>query len=142
MDNRIPSHLESNNVIISKTHSEQVGKVLDRIMVPSDPEAHVNQASDLFSAKETVLLLGLCSSRLILLLKWELWMNLFSAEVILASSTSKFGIEIPRIDDEVLNSSTKSTISTSLIHSTASAGNCEQIHTSVLNFIFQQSKGC
>ena len=59
MDNRIPSHLESNNVIISKTHSEQVGMVFDRIMVPSDPEAHVNQASDLPSAKETVLLLGL-----------------------------------------------------------------------------------
>ena len=41
-------------------------------------------------------------------------MILFSAEAILASSTSKFGIEIPRIDDEVLNSSTESTNSTSL----------------------------
>ena len=40
-------------------------------------------------------------------------MILFSAEAILASSTSKFGIEIPRIDDEDLNSSTESTISTS-----------------------------
>ena len=66
-------------------------------------------------------------------------MILFSAEAILASSTSKFGIEIPRIDDEVLNSSTESTNSTSLIHCIASVGNCEQVHTSVLNFIFQQA---
>ena len=35
-------------------------------------------------------------------------MILFSAEAILASSTSKFGIEIPRVDDEDLNSSTES----------------------------------
>ena len=80
------------------------------------------------------------SSRLILLLKWELWMILFSAEAILASSTSKFGIEKPRIDDEDLNSSTESTNSTSLIHCIASVGNCEQIHTSVLNLIFQHAK--
>ena len=57
-----------------------------------------------------------------------------------SSSTSKFGIEIPRIDDEVLNSSTDSTNSTSLIHCIASVGNCEQVHTSVLNLIFQQAK--
>ena len=64
-------------------------------------------------------------------------MILFSAEAILASSTAKFGIEIPRIDDEDLNSSTESTNSTSLIHCIASVGNCEQVHTSVLNLIFQ-----
>ena len=62
-------------------------------------------------------------------------MILFNAEAILASSTSKFGIEIPRIDDEDLNSSTESTISTSKIHSIASVGNCEQVHTSVLIFL-------
>ena len=67
-------------------------------------------------------------------------MILFRAEAILASSTSKFGIEIPRIDDEDLNSSTESTNSTSLIHCIASVGNCEQVHTSVLNLIFQQAK--
>ena len=67
-------------------------------------------------------------------------MILFSAEAILASSTSKFGIEIPRIDDDDLNSSTESTNSTSLIHCIASVGNCEQVHTSVLNFIFLQAK--
>ena len=67
-------------------------------------------------------------------------MILFSAEAILASSTSKFGIEIPRIDDEDLNSSTVSTNSTSLIHCIASVGNCEQLLTSVLNLIFQQAK--
>ena len=67
-------------------------------------------------------------------------MILFSAEAILASSTSKFGIEIPRIYDDDLNSSTESTNSTSLIHCIASVGNCEQVHTSVLNLIFQQAK--
>ena len=66
-------------------------------------------------------------------------MILFSAEAILASSTSKFGIEIPRVDDEDLNSSTESTISTSLTQCIASVGNCEQVHTSVLNLIFQQA---
>ena len=60
-------------------------------------------------------------------------MILFSAEAILASSTSKFGLEIPRVDDEDLNSSTESTNSTSLI-------NCEQVHASVLNRVFQQAK--
>ena len=49
-------------------------------------------------------------------------------------------IEIPRVDDEDLNSSTESTNSTSLIHCIASVGNCEQVHTSVLNLIFQQAK--
>ena len=66
-------------------------------------------------------------------------MNLFSAEAILASSTSNFGIEIPRIDDEDFKSSTESTISTSLIQCIASVGNCEQVRTSVLNLIFQQA---
>ena len=75
----------------------------------------------------------------ILLLKWELWMILFSAEAILALSTSKFGIEMHLIDDEDFTSSTESTISTSLIHCTASVGNCEQVHTSVLNFVFQEA---
>ena len=50
------------------------------------------------------------------------------AEAILASSTSKCGIEIPRIYDEDFKSFTESTNSTSLIHSIASVGNCEQIH--------------
>ena len=65
-------------------------------------------------------------------------MILFSAEAILASSTSKFGTEIPRVDDKDLNSSTESTNSVSLIQCIASAENCEQVHTSVLNLIFQQ----
>ena len=94
-------------------------------MASSDPEAIVDQVSNLSAAKET-----------------ELWMILFSAGAILASSTSKVGIEIPRVEDEDLNSSTESTNSTSLIHCTASVGNCEQVHTPVLNLIFQQAKGC
>ena len=61
------------------------------------------------------------------------------AEAILASSTAKFGIEIPRIDDEDLKSSTESIISISLIHRIASVGNFEQVHVSVLNRIFQHA---
>ena len=67
-------------------------------------------------------------------------MILFSAEAILASSTSKFGIEIPRVDDEDLNSSTESTNSTSLIQSIASVGICEQVHTSVFESYLPASK--
>ena len=64
-------------------------------------------------------------------------MSLFSAEAILSSSASKSGIRIPLTDDADSKPSTESTISTSLIHSKASVGNCEQVHTSVLNLIFQ-----
>ena len=63
----------------------------------------------------------------------------FSAEAIFASSTSKSGVRFPQIEHEDLKSSTESTISTSLIHCIASVGNCEQVHTSVLNLIFQQA---
>ena len=80
-----------------------------------------------------------CSSRLTFLLKRVLCMIRFSAEAIFASSTSKSGIRIPLTEQEDLRSSTDSTISTSLIHSIASVGNCEQVHTSVLNLIFQQA---
>ena len=66
-------------------------------------------------------------------------MILFSAEAIFASSTSKSGNGILRIDDEDLNSSTESANSTSLIQSIASVGKCEQVHSSVLNLIFQQA---
>ena len=45
----------------------------------------------------------------------------------------------PLVDDEDLKSSTESTISTSLNQSIASLRNCEQVHTSVLNLIFQQA---
>ena len=74
-------------------------------MAPSHPEVIVDQVGNLSTANETVLFLGCCSFRLILLLNWELWMILFSGEEILASSTSKFGIEIPRVDDEDIESS-------------------------------------
>ena len=110
--NRIPEHHH-----IEEQFFKQVGIVLDRIMAPSDPEVLIDLRSNLSSAKETVLFRAFCSSRLILLLNWELWMILFSAEAILASSTSKFGIEIPRVDDQNLQSTTESTNSTSLTHS-------------------------
>ena len=67
-------------------------------------------------------------------------MILFSAEAILASSTQKFGIRIPLTVNEDLESFTESTISTSLIQRIASVENCEQVHISVLNLIFQQAK--
>ena len=123
-------------------HFPKVGKVFDRIIGSSDPELFVDQVGNLSAAKETVRssFWAFCSSRLILFSKWELWMILFSAGAILASSTSKFGIEIPRVDNEDLNSSTESTNSTSLIHCIASAGKCEQVHSSILNLIFQQAK--
>ena len=111
----VPLRIEFLNIVISKNNSEQVGVVFDRIMGPSDPEVIVDQAGNLSVAKEKrSSFWAFCSSRLILLLNWELWMILFSAEAILASSTSKYGIQIPRVDDEDLNSSTESTNSTLL----------------------------
>ena len=65
--------------------------------------------------------------------------DLFSAEAIFASSTSKFGMCIPSTEHEDFRSSTESTNSTSLIRSIISIGNCEQAHTTVLNLIFQQA---
>ena len=53
--------------------------------------------------------------------------------------TQKSGLGVPLIEREDLRSSTDSTISTSLIHSLASVGNCELVLTSVLNLIFQQA---
>ena len=66
-------------------------------------------------------------------------MILFSAEAIFASSASKSGIRIPLTEHEDFKSSTESTNSTSLIHSIVSVGNCDQVHTSDLNLIFQQA---
>ena len=71
-------------------------------MDSSDPEAFLDQVSNLPVTKETVLLPGLLYLQTDLLLKRVVWMIRFSAEAILASSTSKFGIEIPRFDDDDL----------------------------------------
>ena len=54
--------------------------------------------------------------------------------------TRIFGPWVPLIEREDFRSSADSTISTSLIHSIPSVGNCEQVHTSVLNLFFQQAK--
>ena len=91
-------------------------------MAPSDPKIIVDQESNLSAAKETVLLLGLLFLQTDSSFELGIRMILFSAEAILASNTSKFGIEIPRVDEEDLNSSTESTNSTSLIHCIASVG--------------------
>ena len=102
--------------------------ILDRIVGSCDPEELVDQVSDLSSTKETVLFLGF------LFLQTDLSFE-FSIEAIFASSTSKSGIRIPFTEHEDFISPTDSTISTSLIHSMASVGNCEQ----VLNLAFQQA---
>ena len=52
---------------------------------------------------KTVLLLGRLFLQTDSPLKRELWMILFNAEAILASSTSKLGIEKTRVDDEDLS---------------------------------------
>ena len=66
-------------------------------------------------------------------------MILFSAEAILASSNSNKVWSMNSSDGtRRLRSSTDSTISTSLIHITASVRSCKKIHTSILNLNFQQ----
>ena len=79
----VPLKIEFLNIVISKNNGEQVGVVFDRIIGSSDPEMFVDQLGNLSTWNETVLFLAFCSSRLILLLNWELWMILFSAEAIL-----------------------------------------------------------
>ena len=101
---------------------KHVGVVFDRIVGSYDPELFVDQVGNLSTSKETVLFLGLLFLQTDFPFEKELWMILFRAEAILASSTSKFGIEIPRVDDEDLKSSTESTNSTSMIHCIASVG--------------------
>ena len=63
-------------------------------------------------------------------------MILFKAEAILASSSSKLGNSSLAIERDDFNSSTESTISTSLIHNTASEGELQQALTFVVNLIF------
>ena len=54
----VPLRIEFLNIVISKSNSEQVGVVLDRIVGSSDPELFVDQVGNLSSSKETVLFLG------------------------------------------------------------------------------------
>ena len=64
-------------------------------------------------------------------------MIFFREDAILASSTSKFGKWVPLIDRDDFQSSTESTISTSLTHNNASEGKLEQELSWILNLIFQ-----
>ena len=136
----VPLRIEFLNIVISKSNSEQVGVVLDRIVGSSDPE-FVRRSS-----RQSVYLEGNgpLSGPFVPPDWFSFWNGNYGwscsgLKQFLASSTSKFGIEIPRIDDEDLKSSTESTNSTSLIHCMASVGKCEQVQTSVLNLIFQQA---
>ena len=65
-------------------------------------------------------------------------MILLRADAVFASSISKFLLAIDRED---FYSSNDSTISTSLIHNTASDGKSEQVVTWFLNLIFQHENG-
>ena len=47
------------NIMISKTSSEKVGTILERIVGSRDPKLFKDQVRNLSSSKETVLLLGL-----------------------------------------------------------------------------------
>ena len=53
--NFVPFRIEFLNIIISKNNCKKVGRILDEIIGSSDPEVLVDQVSDLFSPKETVL---------------------------------------------------------------------------------------
>ena len=64
-------------------------------------------------------------------------MILFKAEATLASSISKVGNLSTAIVRDDFNSSTESTITTSLIHNIESEGKSDQELTWVLNLIFQ-----
>ena len=75
-------------------------------MDSSDPEVIVDQVSNLPATKETVLLLGL----FFLQTDSSFEVRIMDDFAILASSTSKFGIEIPLVDDEDFKSSTESTV--------------------------------
>ena len=55
----VPLRIEFLNIVISKSNSEQVGVVFDRIIGTSDPELFVDQVGNLSTSKETVLFLGL-----------------------------------------------------------------------------------
>ena len=79
-----------------------------------------------------------CSSRLIFLLKWELWMFLFREDAILASSISKVRKWVnPWIECDDFYLFTASTISTSLIHNIAFEGQLDQAHIWDLILLFQ-----
>ena len=89
--NFVPFRIEFPNIIISKTNSEQVGIILDRIIGPSDPEMFVDQVSNLSAAKETVFFVSMHFLQTDLFLEAGILNDFFSAEAILASSNSKSG---------------------------------------------------
>ena len=112
VDNRIPSHFESNSWLSSfrRTTVNRSAYFSTESLAPMTQNVLVDQVSDLSSTRETVLFLGLLFLQTDSSFEVKIMDNFFSAEAILASSTSKFGIEIPLIDP--LNQP----ISTSSIH--------------------------
>ena len=106
-------------------------------MSTSDSKVVVNHVSDLSSSKKPILFLGFLFLQSDLLFELEFWMILFKAEATLASSISKVGNLSTAIVRDDFNSSTESTITTSLIHNIESEGKSDQELTWVLNLIFQ-----
>ena len=97
IDNRIPSHFESNSRISSfrRPIVNRSAQFSRRIVDSSDPKVLVDQVSNLSSSEKAVFSVSFHFLRLTFLLNWALWIILFSAEAIFASSTSKFGIRVP-----------------------------------------------
>ena len=123
IDNRIPSpfRIEFLIIIISKNNCKHVDIIFDRITGSIDPEVLIDQVSNLSSAKETVLLLGFLFLQTHLSLEADIMDD--SVQCWSNSRVDYFNIwRIPFAEHEDLRSSTDSTISTSLIHSTASRG--------------------
>ena len=109
-------------------------------MGSSDPEVLVEQVSDLTSAKETVLFFGLFVPP-----DWPFfWSENYGwfCSVLKQSSrraTQNSAFEVLLQNTKILDHPLNQPAPPSLIHSTASVRNCEQVHTSVLNLIFQQA---
>ena len=110
-------------------------------MSTSDSKVVVDHESDLSSTKEPILFLGFLFLQTDLFLEvrtygWSCSKQKRFSSPALQNSWNRY----PQFYREDFNSTTKSNISTSLIHSKASEGKSEQELTRVLNLIFQHEK--
>ena len=83
-----------------------------------------------------------CSWRLTFFLNWEFWMIFVQSRSNSRIQHLEFWKIFPQTDREDFNTSNESTISTSLIHNTASDGTSEPLETCVLNLVFQVINDC
>ena len=140
-DNKIPSHLEWNSWISFRRAK------LNRSAYSRQNHGLQWPGSIRRSGKQSVFLEGNgpASRPLLVLPNWPFfWIRYYGwfCSVLKQSSHRVFqnlALELFLETAKIFQSSAESTISTSLIQSTASAGICEQVHTSVLNLIVQQT---